>query len=413
MGPNNSMDPITLAATATVPVIGNTSKTTGATDGQFQKLLDQYANPADKPAADKPAQSTPEKPQYAADESRGSTDQSTATSEEAKPQEEASPSEDDPLEQIKKLAEYGYVLARPEGSIGTLTLNGQEYLRDEYYIGWKGDNCVVIPDSGLEPEQLGEILNGQSQVFSEGDEFSGVLEPPQDILKPGEPLNEAQMAGEPVTEDVNVILTKTDAAAKPVVDDTVPQMAPDARKVEEEDRTEVKFTVPGHESAQTVFRNVQSVPIKVGETFSAERTETEDVNSQLAQQIIPAVEQGQTKVEIQLTPETLGSVKVEITQSENGALHVAISAQNSESRNLLAKNADSLQSLLAARSQAPVQVEVQRQEDSQPKDPYNGQNGHPSQNQQQQQRQPEHAKSSEDFLHQLRLGLVDETEDEF
>ena len=127
------------------------------------------------------------------------------------------------------------------------------------------------------------------------------------------------------------------------------------------------------------------------------------------------MEQGQTKVELQLTPETLGSVKVEITQSENGALHVAISAQNSEARNLLAKNADSLQNLLAARSQAPVQVEVQRQEESQPKDPYNGQNGHPSQDQQQQQqqRQSEHARSGEDFLHQLRLGLVDETEDEF
>lgn len=409
MGPNNSMDSITLAATTTVPVIGNTSKTTGAADGQFQKLLDQYASPADNPA--QTTQSASDKPQYAADETRDTTGQTTA-SDEARFQDEAPRSEDDPLEQMKKLAEYGYVLARPEGSIGALTLNGQEYLRDEYYIGWKGDNCVVIPDSGLDPEQLGEILNGQSQVFGEDDDFSGVLEPPQDILKPGEALNEAQMAGEPVTEDVNAILAKTDAAAKPVVDDTVPQMAPDARKAEEENNTEVKVT--GHESIQTVFRNLQSAPIKVGESFIAEQTESDDVNSQLAQQIIPAVERGQTKVELQLTPETLGSVKVEITQSESGALHVAISAQNSEARSLLAKNADSLQSLLVARSQAPVQVEVQRQEDSQPKDPYNGQNGHPSQDQQQQQqRQSEHAKSNEDFLHQLRLGLVDETEDEF
>ena len=410
MGPNNSMDPITLAATAAVPVVGNTSKNTGAADGQFQKLLDQYATSADKPA--QATQSTPDKPQYATDETHDTTDQSSAASDEAKLQDEAPRAEDDPLEQIKKLTEYGYVLARPEGSIGTLTLNGQEYLRDEYYIGWKGDKCVVIPDSGMDPEQLGEILNGQSQIFAEGDDFSGVLEPPQDILKPGDPLTETQMAGEPVTEDVNAILAKTDAAAKPVVDDTVPQLAPGVTaKVEEEGRTEVKVT--GHESAQTVFHNVQSAPIKVGESFSADRTEPEDVNNQLAQQIVPAVEQGQTKVEIQLTPETLGSVKVEITQSENGALHVAISAQNSEARNLLARNADSLQSLLAARSQAPVQVEVQRQEESQQpqQQNYDGHNGAPSQ-QQQQQRQPEHAKSGEDFLHQLRLGLVDETWEE-
>ena len=403
MGPNNSMDPITLAAAQTVPVIGNSSKATGAADGQFQKLLDQYASPADKPAQ---TPSASDKPQYAAGEDRDTTDQTTATAEQPKAQEEAPKTEDDPLEQMKKLAEYGYVLSRPDGSVGVLTLNGQVYQNDEYYIGWKGDKCVVIPDSGLDSQQLGEILNGSEQLFTGTDDLSGVLEAPMDPENPGVPLTDAQMAGEPVTENVDAILAKTSAAA-PAAQEA--QSTPTVKK--EEDDTEVKVT--GHENVQTVFRSLQSAPIKVGESFSAERTETEDVSSQLARQIIPAMEQGQTKVELQLTPETLGSVKVEITQSENGALHVAISAQNSEARNLLARNADSLQSLLAARSQAPVQVEVQRQEESQQpqQQNYDGHNGAPSQ-QQQQQRQPEHAKSGEDFLHQLRLGLVDEIEDE-
>lgn len=412
MGPNNTMDPITLAATQAVPMIGNSSKTTGAADGQFQKLMDQYA----ASSTDKPAQtpSASDKPQYAADETHDTTDQTTTTTDQPKAQEEAPRTEDDPLEQMKKLAEYGYVLARPEGSIGALTLNGQEYLRDEYYIGWKGDKCVVIPDSGLDSEQLGEILNGQSQIFAEGDEFSGVLEPPPEIMQPGDPLTEEQMAGEPVTENVAAILEKTDTVAAKTTVDTAPQEVVSTAttvKTEEDDNTQVKVT--GHETAPTLFRNLQSTPIKVGEVFQDDQVEAEDVNTQLAQQIIPAVEQGQTKVELQLNPETLGSVKVEITQSENGALHVAISAQNSEARNLLSRNADSLQSLLAARSQAPVQVEVQRQEESQQpqQQNYDGHNGAPSQ-QQQQQKQSEHAKSGEDFLHQLRLGLVDETEDE-
>lgn len=401
MGPNNSMDPITLAAAQTVPVIGNSSKATGAADGQFQKLLDQYASPADKPAQ---TPSASDKPQYAAGEDRDTTDQTTAAAEQPKAQEEAPKTEDDPLEQMKKLAEYGYVLSRPDGSVGVLTLNGQVYQNDEYYIGWKGDKCVVIPDSGLDSQQLGDILNGQNQIFTGDDDLSGVLEAPMDPENPGVPLTDAQMAGEPVTENVDAILAKTSAPAAQKTQGT-PAAA------EEENDTEVKVT--GHENVQTVFRSLQSAPIKVGESFGAERTEAEDVNSQLAQQIVPAIEQGQTKVELQLTPETLGSVKVEITQSENGALHVAISAQNSEARNLLARNADSLQSLLAARSQAPVQVEVQRQEESQQpqQQNYDGHNGAPSQ-QQQQQRQPEHTKSGEDFLHQLRLGLVDGTEDE-
>lgn len=399
MGPNNSMDPVILAATPAVPVVGNPSKTTGAADGQFQKLLDQYANSTDKPAQ---TPSASDKPQYAAGENRDPAEQTTAASDQPKSQDEAPQAEDDPLEQMKKLAEFGYVLARPEGSVGVLTLNGQEYQSDEYYIGWKGDKCVVIPDSGLDSQQLGEILEGKSQIFTGDDDLSGVLEAPVDPENPGVQLTAEQMAGEPVTENVETILQKTAAA---------PQEAVQSTPSPKEEDTEVKVT--GHENVQTVFRNLQAAPIKVGESFSADRTEAEDVNDQLAQQIVPAIEQGQTKVELQLTPETLGSVKVEITQSENGALHVAISAQNSEARNLLARNADSLQSLLAARSQAPVQVEVQRQEESQPQQQnYDGHNGAPSQ-QQQQQKQSEHAKSGEDFLHQLRLGLVDETEDEF
>lgn len=398
MGPNNSMDPVILAATPAVPVVGNPSKTTGAADGQFQKLLDQYANSTDKPAQ---TPSASDKPQYAAGENRDPAEQTTAAADQPKSQDEAPQSEDDPLEQMKKLAEFGYVLARPEGSVGVLTLNGQEYQSDEYYIGWKGDKCVVIPDSGLDSQQLGEILEGKSQIFTGDDDLSGVLEAPVDPENPGVQLTAEQMAGEPVTENVETILQKTAAA---------PQEAVQSTPSPKEEDTEVKVT--GHENVQTVFRNLQAAPIKVGESFSADRTEAEDVNDQLARQIVPAIEQGQTKVELQLTPETLGSVKVEITQSENGALHVAISAQNSEARNLLARNADSLQSLLAARSQAPVQVEVQRQEESQPQQQnYDGHNGAPSQ-QQQQQKQSEHAKSSEDFLHQLRLGLVDETEDE-
>lgn len=419
MGPNNTMDPITLAASS-VPMIGNTSKNTGAADGQFQKLMDQYANAAEKPAqSTETTPSASDKPQYATDETHDdtATDGTTTATDKAEVQDEAPKAEDDPLEQMKRLAEYGYILARPEGSIGTLTLNGQEYLRDEYYIGWKGDNCVVIPDSGLDEEQLGEILNGQSQIFAEGDEFSGVLEPPQTILAPGEPLTAQQMEGEPVTENVAAILEKTAAAAAKtdaeIAADTSPQVVQTvaAPKTEEDDSTQVQVT--GHESAPTVFRNLQSAPIKVGETVQTSQTEqTEDVNDQLVQQIIPAVEQGQTKVELQLTPETLGSVKVEITQAENGTLHVAISAQNTEARNLLAKNADGLQSLLAARSQAPVQVEVQRQEESQANNSYDGHNGHPEQQQQQKQQQSEHARSGEDFLHQLRLGLVDGLDDD-
>ena len=155
---------------------------------------------------------------------------------------------------------------------------------------------------------------------------------------------------------------------------------------------------------------MKAAPVKVGETYDA--PQAQDVNEQIAAQVLPALEQGQTKVELQLTPEHLGSVKIEITQSENGSLHVAISAESSQTRNLLEKHSDSLQNLLAERSQAPVRVEVQRQEESQPKNPYDGHNGQNQQQQQQEQHKPRHPQNSQDFLHQLRLGLVDGTWEE-
>lgn len=409
MDPNSTIDSVKLGmAAGMVTLPGNAPKAGNAADGQFQKLLDQYAKAEDKPAA---VQDTAGRDQYAAEDKAVYTEKDSQEY-----QEGPEKTQDDPLEQMKKLAEYGYALTRPEGSLGVLTLNGQEYQNGEYRIGWKDDYFVVIPDEGLDPEQLDQILNGAPQTFSGDDDFSGVLVKFDESMDKdaGVHLTEEQLsAGEPVvastavTEQVSAPETK-EAPVEQQEQAQQPQQQPVEPEKKEE---EVKTTVPGGEHVQTVFRNLQSAPIKVGENFDAGQVKTEDVNDQIAQQVVPAMEQGQTKVELQLTPETLGAVKVEITQNENGALHVAISAQNSQARSLLEKNADGLQSLLAARSQSPVQVEVQRGE-SQPEQTYDGHNGHPSQQQQQQEQRSSHAQSSEDFLHQLRLGLVEETDDE-
>lgn len=422
MDPNSAIDPVklgTVAAALTVPV--STPKAGNSADGQFQKLLDQYAKAEEKPAQ---AQSTAGKDQNTAEDRTVYTEKDVQEyhEDDGKPQ-------DDPLEQMKKLAEYGYALARPEGSLGVLTLNGQEYQNDQYYIGWKDDYCVVIPDAGLDPEQLDEILKGQAQIFEEGDDLSGVL------VKYDDPQNKdagVQLTQEQLSAGEPVVASAADTAVAPEVkEQPVEQRPVEQRPVEQQpaehqpvehqlveqqlsepkEEEEVKVTVPGGEHIQTVFRNLQSAPIKVGDNFSTDQVKAEDVNSQIAQKVIPAVEQGQNRVELQLTPETLGTVKVEIVQRENGGLYIAISAQNSQARGLLEKNAGSLQAMLAGRAQAPVQVEVR--EESQPEQAYDGHNGNPSQQQQQQQeKQSGHAQSSQDFLHQLRLGLVEETEGE-
>jgi len=176
---------------------------------------------------------------------------------------------------------------------------------------------------------------------------------------------------------------------------------------QQEDSGEEKVEVTDAEAApQPVFRDVESAPVKVGEAPAAESSRpADDLDSQIGPQLVQALEQGESRVELQLTPESLGSVKVEIVHSQDGTLHVALTAQNPQTRDLLEKHAEGLQSMLSARTQDQVRVQVQHQEESQRQDnhPYDGHNG---QNHPQQQHRQHTPQSSQDFLDQLRLGLI-------
>jgi len=154
-----------------------------------------------------------------------------------------------------------------------------------------------------------------------------------------------------------------------------------------------------------VFEDVQEIPVKVGEAPRAEETPEVPVEKQIGGKIAQAVEAGETRVELQLEPENLGRVTVEMTVSENGTLHVALHAENSRTVNLLERGLDNLHMMLARNAQQDVQVEVQRQEESQRQDLYDGRQGHPQQ-QEQQHRHHQGRREGEDFLQQLRLGLV-------
>ena len=153
-----------------------------------------------------------------------------------------------------------------------------------------------------------------------------------------------------------------------------------------------------------VFEHVRAVPVKVGEAAPAEETET-PVEEQVVPKLAEAIQNGETRVELQLTPEHLGKIQVEMTWKEDGSLVVRMHADNGRTQSLLEKNAHGLEALLGRESQQEVRVEVPRQEDQPRQDLYEQQ-----QRQQQQQHQREQqkqaAKEGEDFLHQLRLGLI-------
>lgn len=167
--------------------------------------------------------------------------------------------------------------------------------------------------------------------------------------------------------------------------------------------TETSTVVEG-EVENPVFRQVETAPVKVSETAAPPETETaEPVETQIADKITQAVANGEKRVEVQLTPEHLGKITVEVTQRGDGSLHIALHAENHQTRSLLERDISGLQTVLARGTQQEVQVEVPRQQENQQNQFQDGGHQH---SRQQQQEQKHQRQSSEDFLNQLRLGLV-------
>ena len=156
------------------------------------------------------------------------------------------------------------------------------------------------------------------------------------------------------------------------------------------------------ETEAQVFKSVETAPIKVSETAAPMRpAQAEPVEEQIAVRVNESVSLGETRVELQLTPESLGKVTIEMVQKEDGSLSIAIQAENSQTRNLLERDLSGLQSLLSRTTQQEVQVNVaQPQEQQQPQD-YDG-----HQQQQHHQQQQENRQRSEEFLNRLRLSLL-------
>lgn len=153
---------------------------------------------------------------------------------------------------------------------------------------------------------------------------------------------------------------------------------------------------------QTLFRDVETMPVKVGDATPTADVNAPDMEKQLADTIKANLSTVGDKVQIQLKPENLGHITIELIQ--NGTkLGLVIYAESSKTTSLLAQHMGNLGAILEDRTGQTVQIQVQQQEPKQPQ-----YDGHNQQNRQQQERQshPQQSKAEQDsFLGQLRLGL--------
>lgn len=174
---------------------------------------------------------------------------------------------------------------------------------------------------------------------------------------------------------------------------------------EEEQPEEVQVTDTWTQERQ-VFQRETAAPVKVADNY--EEAETVDLRlvDQVQSQLSRAVQEGQPLVRLQLSPASLGQVTVEITRNADGALSILMSAATEKTAALLQRHGGVLQQALTENLQSPVQVEVRQPEQPENANQFLNPEGQNRQHPGQQQREKKQKGSTEDFLQQLRLGLI-------
>ena len=356
----------TVANTTELPKTGKG----GGTD-EFQKLLDEKTQEKDS-LMEQPSK-TQAKPQTPAKK----TEKAPAKTEE------------DPIETSKK-AQVIVV-----GQLDPATLPDPVILENPVTGGEltiiQGDWAPQVWAYESTPEEIA----GDPSAIGEGMQMIDVSDPEADAIleatAPGADNSPAAMLEKLVDEEVGQV-------AQTAVEEVKPQ---------DEDDDQVEL-VDVEQGPQRVFHDVEAAPVKVGEAEGTEQTNEADVVQQVNDHIAQVIQSGESTVTVRLNPENLGEVTVQVSMKSDGVLNVAISARNDDTRALLERHTAHLQELVSSRTQQSVEVNVQRQQESQQnqnQQSYDGHNGHAQDGQERRQHRQQHT-SPEDFMQQLRLGLI-------
>lgn len=359
----------TMLANAQIPQIPGTVKkgeSSAQKDG-FQKLLEQKQTDASQA----PRQEKAEDPQKPQDAQKG---QEAQDSQEV--QESPAAQEDGKVLEERMALAAMLMMQNPVVPVEeTLTPEVQAEAVNE--IAPLAAETVLTPEEGKLAPQA-EVWTPEAPA--EGGETQAANQALTEELPQAIQAPEAPQDTEGRTVEVKVETGSGEAAASDAGEDTAPQ---------------------GAEVEAPVFEDVKAVPVKVGEAHKAPQA-GEIAEKQIAPKVNEALAGGQTRVELQLTPENLGKITIQLTTGEDGKLLVVLHAENRDTQNLLSKDTGRLAELLGRETQQEVRVEVPRQEESQRQDLYEQQQ---ERRQQQEQRRRRQA-GGEDFLQQLRLGLI-------
>ncbi len=254
-------------------------------------------------------------------------------------------------------------------------------------------------------------------IQNETAEMAETAEMPQ-LPQMQELAEEPELAGEltqeieaPVEQTLNAMQTvRTDA--QPMTQETRTEI--ETPRIADVEASEETTDEDNAETAQTMqeaplFERVDAPVVKVAEVSRPIPLEAENGVEQLGDELGLVINSADAnRVEVTLTPQNLGKLTVEITRGNDGTLNVVLHATTERAANLLEKGMDGLRQMLSTSSQREVQVQVRGNEETQQQflNP-DGQNDQENRQQQQQNRRRDEQRSTQDFMQQLRLGLVD------
>lgn len=378
-------NPVLAMLQATAAQLPKTGK--GGVDGDFQKLMDKATTK--RPDSGKPEEQPTDEPTAAAKGKENPIRQE----------------EEDPVEAAKRMQVF-LVPVSPE----ELSQYPAEWLPQVE----PGEPIVCVGvHTGENGEQIPTLVGAKTAEQMYGKK---VIAPPQ-AMDVSDPKADAMLeATDPTVDHSPAALLEKVTAEQfgKEIKQVVQEAQPEAQAKEGDGELEL---LEVEQAPQKLFHDVEAAPVKVGEVYDAPETEQPNVAQQIDTGLAQALQKGDSLVRIQLNPEHLGSVTIEITQSAEGIIRVALSARSSETRGLLERHAGELQGLLTSRTQQGVEVDVQRQAESQQgqnqqHQSYDGRNGHAQDGQEERRRQHQEQPGSQDFIQQMRLGLITQDGDE-
>lgn len=257
-------------------------------------------------------------------------------------------------------------------------------------------NAVQMPQVQADNGLTQQVQPQQAQVIGQAQE-------PQQTQQTGQPADalNGQAVSAQQTQETVVTTQQTAQQSQQDQAQDLTQAVPQNGQDQKLDDAEVG-------SWQTpLFQDVEATPVRVGDAEVDMTASAQEVDNKLGDMLKTALQQGEQRLEIKLTPANLGTVVVEFTRSPEGVLHVVLHAENEQTARLLSDHASSLGMLLQDGTNSQVRVEVPQPQQSQSmwQQPDDQQQQQHQQQQQQQQHTPR--QEAETFLHQLRLGLVE------